>query len=58
MTNRARMCTSKAQPGGKGDRYAGTVEMIRLSPSALSAPQYSGRLEPFLATRVYLVLES
>ena len=32
--------------------------MMRLSPSALSAPQYIGKPEPFLATRVYLVLES
>ena len=48
-------CTSKAHPGGKGDRYAGTVEIIRLSPSALSAPQYSGALSPLRATRVYLL---
>lgn len=50
-----RKCTSKAHPGGKGDRYAGTVEIIRLSPSALSAPQYSGALSPLRATRVYLL---
>ena len=51
----AGVLTSKAQPGGKGDRYAGTVEIMRLSPSALSAPQYSGKSAPFLATSVYLL---